>query len=91
MLSLNVLQLTWLFLIFLYPFSRCTNDVLSSSKVSRRHSFALTSPTTSDPPSLDDVDLGNSKHGTVSPVSRGFFVTLPNSFFVCLLSFRYCP
>jgi len=49
--------------------SRCFGDVLSSSKVSRSHSFALTSPSTSDPPSLDeDVEISSPKHhgGTCS-------------------------
>jgi len=44
--------------------SRCMGDVLSSSKVSRSHSFAFTSPSTSDPPSLEDVEISSPKlHG----------------------------
>ena len=46
-------------------YSRSTIEAaLSSSKVSRRHSFAMTSPSTSDPPSLDDIELSNKQHGT---------------------------
>jgi len=46
--------------------SRCMGDVLSSSKVSRSHSFAFTSPSTSDPPSLEDVEISSPKlHGNL--------------------------
>ncbi|KAK4004178.1 hypothetical protein OUZ56_005922 [Daphnia magna] len=42
--------------------SRCMGDLLTFNKVSRNHSFAMTSPSTSDPPSLEDLDIASSKH-----------------------------
>lgn len=64
--------------------SRCTGDVLTSCKTSRRHSFAMTSPSSSDPPSIDDVDLSSSKHyGTIK--WNFFLSSISFIMFCCLL------
>lgn len=50
---------------FFFSCSRCMSDVHAFNKVSRSHSFAMTSPSTSDPPSLEDLDVPNPKqYGT---------------------------